>query len=86
MGTGVTEGQRSLLCMYALRGVVIMYDNDAAGATAAVRSYELLKDKLDTKLVFIQEVDKNGVGLDPADLTKEQVYEYLNTYYNLEDF
>ena len=84
MGAKLTPGQQVLLCMYALNGVVVFYDNDLAGVKGANSAYEDLKDKLDTKLVFIQEVDKNGKGLDPADLSKEQVYDYLNTYFILE--
>lgn len=34
--------------------------------------------------VYIQELDEKGKGLDPADLTNEQIYEYLETYYEKE--
>jgi 5S rRNA maturation endonuclease (ribonuclease M5) len=82
MGAGITEGQEALLCMYAFKGVVVMFDNDEAGVLAAVKALESLKGRLNSLLpVFIQEVDENGKGLDPADLTKEQVYEYLDTYF-----
>ena len=84
MGAKLTPGQQTLLCMHALNGVVVFYDNDLAGVNGANSAYSDLKNKLDIKLVFIQEVDEDGKGLDPADLSKEQVYDYLNTYFNLE--
>jgi DNA primase len=81
MGAGITEGQEALLCTYAFKGIVIMFDNDIAGVTSTIKALESLKGKLDTIPVFIQEVDEDGKGLDPADLTKEQVYDYLDTYF-----
>lgn len=77
MGSELTQGQRNLICSHALHGAVVMFDNDYAGATGAMKAYETLKDKLDIEVVFIQEVDEEGKGLDPADLTKEQVHSYL---------
>lgn len=81
MGSGLTEGQIFLLCMYALSGVVLLFDNDKAGVVGTESAYEKLKDKVDVRPVFIQEVGSDGKGLDPSDLTKKQIYEYLNTYY-----
>lgn len=81
MGAGITEGQQFLLCMHANKGVVTFFDNDKAGVEATAKACEDLSGKLDVRPVFIQEVDENGKGLDPADLTKEQVYEYLDTYF-----
>lgn len=81
MGAGITEGQEALLCTYAFKGAVVMFDNDAAGVTSTIKAMEALKGKLDVVPVFIQEVDERGKGLDPADLTEEQVYDYLDTYY-----
>lgn len=81
MGSGITTGQQFLLCMYAMKGVVTLFDNDKAGVDATNKACDDLGDKLDVRPVFIQEVDENGKGLDPADLTKDQVYEYLATYY-----
>lgn len=81
MGAGITEGQQSLLYMYASKGVVVMFDNDIAGVTATIKALNDLKDKTDVFPVFIQEVNENGKGLDPADLTMSQIHEYLDTYF-----
>lgn len=81
MGSGITIGQQQLLCIYALKGVVTFFDNDEAGVKGTNSAIGDLGDKLDVRPVFIQEVDENGKGLDPADLTKEQVHEYLSTYF-----
>jgi hypothetical protein len=81
MGAGITEGQQSLLCAYALKGVVMMSDNDSAGVNATIKAMETLRGQLDVVPVFMQEISDNGKGLDPADLTKEQVYDYLDTYF-----
>jgi len=81
MGAGITEGQQALLYMYASKGVVLMFDNDIAGVTATVKAINDLKAKTDIFPVFIQEVNANGKGLDPADLDKGQIYEYLDTYF-----
>lgn len=81
MGAGITTGQQNLLCLYAMKGVVTMFDNDKAGVDATIKAITDLGDKLDVRPVFIQEIDENGKGLDPADLTKAQVYEYLATYF-----
>jgi len=81
IGSHITEGQQLLLCRYALKGVVLMFDNDKAGVTGTIRACADLNGKMDVRPVFIQEVDKNGKGLDPSDLTQKQVYEYLETYF-----
>jgi len=44
------------------------------------RSYELLKNKVEISMEIITETDENGKGLDPADLSKEQLMYYLNNY------
>lgn len=86
MGSNITEGQQMLLCAYANKGVVVMFDNDIAGVTGIVSAIEDLGNKMDVRPVFIQEIDKKtGKGLDPSDLNKEQVYEYLDSYFILED-
>jgi hypothetical protein len=59
----------------------VFFDNDQAGVIGTQKVMDDLKNKLEVIPVFIQEVDENGKGLDPADLSKELVYEYLNTYY-----
>ena len=81
IGAGITEGQQLLLCRYALKGIVMMSDNDKAGVDATIKACSALNGKLDIRPVFIQEVDGNGKGLDPSDLTQQQVYEYLETYF-----
>lgn len=81
MGSSLTEGQQLLLCKYAQKGVVLLFDNDMAGITATVKAYNDMSKKLEVKPVFIQDVDSEGKGLDPADLTKEQLYEYLYSYF-----
>jgi len=80
MGSGITSGQASLLFTYALSGVVFFFDNDLPGATAIGRSYDLLKNKMKVKAEVITEEDSDGKGLDPADLTDEQIFYYLNDY------
>ena len=81
IGAGITEGQQLLLCRFALKGIVLMFDNDKAGVDATIKACADLNDKMDVCPVFIQEVDENGKGLDPSDLTQQQVYEYLETYF-----
>jgi len=80
MGSGITSGQAELLFTFAHSGVVFFFDNDYAGASAIGRSFELLKNKMKMYLEIITEVDENGKGLDPADLTDEQIFYYLKNY------
>jgi len=80
MGAGITVGQASLLYSFAHSGIVMFFDNDEAGADAIGRTFNLLNGKLKMYVEFILETDENGKGLDPADLTKEQVYYYLSNY------
>lgn len=81
MGSSLTDGQKFLLYQYNIKNVVIFFDNDKAGVLGTQKAVEELNGKLEVMPVFIQEVDEQGKGLDPADLSKELVYEYLNTYY-----
>lgn len=81
IGAGITEGQQLLLCRYALKGAVIMFDNDKAGVEATIKAYNDLNELLEVRPVFLQEMDKKGKGLDPSDLTQQQIYEYLETYF-----
>ena len=81
MGAGITMGQQQLLFLHAMKGIVTFFDNDQAGVEATNKACADLSSKLDVRPVFIQEIDENGKGLDPADLNKDQVYEYLATYY-----
>jgi len=80
MGSGITTGQANLLCTYAHKGVVFFFDNDYAGASAIGRSFDLVKGKMEAYVEVITEVDEDGEGLDPADLTDEQIFYYLNNY------
>lgn len=86
MGSGVTTGQQLLLYSYAINGVVTFFDNDIAGVNATLKAYDEMHDRIDFYPVYIQEIDEFGNGLDPADLNAEQVYEYLDTYFIMEDF
>lgn len=80
MGSTITPGQVNLLCSYALNGVVIMFDNDMAGVTGAIRSLELINNRFPVNIIFITETDSGGNGLDPADLSKDQIYSYLHRF------
>lgn len=80
MGSSLTPGQIYLLLVHALNGVVLFFDNDAAGVKGMTKAYEDLHSKIKVRPVFIQETDDNGKGLDPADLTKAQVYGYLKFF------
>lgn len=81
MGSGITTGQAELLFTYAHAGVVFFFDNDEAGVTAIGRSYDLLKNKMNPiRAEIITEVNEEGEGLDPADLTDEQIFYYLKNY------
>lgn len=80
MGSTITSGQINLLYSYAVNGVVLMFDNDIPGIKGLKKAFEELKNKMDVYPVFITEVDANGNGLDPSDLTKEQVLNYLSEY------
>jgi len=77
MGSKITQGQQRLLYTHASHGAVIMFDNDEAGVAGTLDAYNTLKDKLNVYPVFITEADE---GLDPADLDKETVYDYLKDY------
>jgi len=80
MGSGITSGQANLLFTYAHSGVVLFFDNDYAGASAVTRTLDLLKNKMKVYLEIITEVNKEGEGLDPAELTDEQIFYYLKNY------
>jgi DNA primase len=80
MGSKITPGQQKLLFTYALHGIVLLFDNDVAGAEGALHAHAELKNKLDVDVVFITEVGEDGNGLDPADLSYEEIYGYLERY------
>jgi len=81
MGSNITLGQINLLCEYALKGAVIMFDNDVAGYSGCINACNSLKSRVDAVPIFITEVDKDGKGLDPSDLPKETIYDYLKGYF-----
>jgi len=75
MGSKLTQGQQKLLFSNAIYGAVIFFDCDVAGAEGAMVAYEALRYRMDVWPVFITEE-----GLDPADLDKETIYNYLIPY------
>jgi len=77
MGSSLTKGQANLLRSYALKGVIIMLDSDEAGMMGTVNAVKELKNDMDVLPIYITEVEENGKGMGPADLSKEIVYEYL---------
>jgi DNA primase len=77
MGSSITEGQRNLLCSYALNGVIIMLDSDEAGVIGMVNACVGLKTKVDVMPIYITEVGKDGKGFGPADLSKKVMYNYI---------
>jgi hypothetical protein len=80
MGSGITTGQVNLLCTYAHQGVCFFFDNDYAGASAIGRSFDLLNGKMPLFVEIITEVNEDGEGLDPAELTDEQIFYYMKDY------
>ncbi len=80
MGSGITEGQKILLYKYAYRGIITMFDNDLPGIRATIKSGEDMRGKIDIGHIFITEVDENGKGLDPSDLSDEVMLGYLKSY------
>jgi len=80
MGSELTPGQIHLLYRHAVRGVVLFLDNDKAGVTGTFKIYNELKNKMNISFELITEVDEDGKGLDPSDLDKETVHEYLRGY------
>lgn len=78
MGSSITSGQINLLYTYAHKGCITMFDNDIAGVKGTIKAVKELNNKFNLVApIFITEVDKEGKGLDPSDLSKEQVYNYL---------
>jgi len=85
MGSHITHGQVSLLCAHDFKKILIMFDNDVAGVTGTIKACQTLEGKMDVVPIFITEVDSNGKGLDPADLTYSQIKKYLNFYFAKEN-
>jgi len=77
MGSKITPGQCNLLCSYALRGIITMFDNDVAGIKGTASAYKDLSNKMRVIPIFITEVDEEGKGLDPSDLSREALLKYL---------
>jgi len=77
MGSQLTPGQYNLLLSYALKGVITMFDNDQPGIRGTVHAFNELSNKMDVVPIFITEVDENGKGLDPSDLSREEINNYL---------
>lgn len=77
MGSQLTPGQCNLLLSYALKGVITMFDNDAPGIKGTAHAFSELSDKLPITPIFITEVGEDEKGLDPSDLSKEVIYNYL---------
>ena len=88
MGAAITEGQVRLLKAYALKGAAVMFDPDTAGKDGAEGTFDangkilregaihLLKPHMPVDIVKMLPSE----GEDPADLTLEQAYGYLNGY------
>jgi len=77
MGNRITPGQQNLLYSYAVNGVITMFDNDVVGAKGTAAAYKELSGKINVVPIFITEVDEEGKGLDPADLSRKEIYSYL---------
>jgi hypothetical protein len=77
MGSQLTPGQCNLLCSYAMKGIITMFDNDEAGILGTVSAHKNLSGRMTVIPVFITEVDDEGKGLDPSDLSKEVILKYL---------
>ncbi len=77
MGSALTTGQASLLLAYALKGVVVMLDNDNAGKSGTKKVIAMLSKKLPVTPLYITEVDSKGKGLDPSDLSIDQFLAYM---------
>lgn len=78
MGSSVTPGQINLILSFAYKGCVLFMDNDAAGIIGTAKASEELGSKIKVVPQFIIETDEYGDGLDPSDLTREEVYNYLH--------
>jgi 5S rRNA maturation endonuclease (ribonuclease M5) len=80
MGSEITPGQVALVYSYAKNGVVVMFDNDKAGIRGTINAYKYMARKTCVNTVFITEMDDAGKGLDPADLTDQQLLSYLSEF------
>lgn len=80
MGSQLTEGQINLLYSHALHGIVLMLDNDEAGMVGTANAFDAVSGKMDVSSIFITEVDENGKGCDPADISERSLIEYVKGY------
>jgi DNA primase len=80
MGSSITTGQVNLLYKYAYKGIVTMFDNDVAGIEGTLKAAKDMGEMTDVRHVFITEVDENGDGLDPSDLSADAIFSYLELY------
>ncbi len=80
MGSFLSPGQVQLLKIYALKGVIIMYDADKAGRGGAKLGVEALtKEGIPVVDIDITpSVKKETDG--PAELTTDEIYRYLDEY------
>jgi len=88
MGSNITQGQVDLLRAYAIKGVILMLDPDSAG----IEGMEGKKDQFGrllregatqilSRYMNVVEVRMDpALGEDPAELTLNQAYGYLNEY------
>lgn len=77
MGSLISHGQLNLLLAYALKGVIIMFDNDKPGKKGTDLALKMFKNKLKSIPVYIKEETSEGKGLDPSDLTLDQFLAYV---------
>lgn len=77
MGSKLTDGQSHLVFTYSsFNGIVIMLDGDSAGVRGTLETYRLLKGRVN-KIFPITITDASA---DPDNLSKEEVYKYLNGF------
>jgi len=77
MGSQLTPGQCNLLLSYALKGIITMFDNDQPGIKGTVHAFNELSSKMNVVPIFITETDEDGKGLDPSDLSRDEIFKYL---------
>ena len=80
MGSCLTPGQISLLKVYALKGVIVLFDADNAGKIGAENGVNLLNSaNVPTISIDISDSVKKE-GDSPAEVDSENMYRYLNEY------
>lgn len=76
MGSKITQGQANLIFTYAsLSGVFLMFDGDMAGIGGTVKSYNLLRYKINK--LYYTFIENN---MSPDKLSKDSLYKYLNGF------